>query len=303
MSFSVTILGSGAALPTARRGPTAQYIECNGRHILIDCGEGTQNAIRKYHIHLQKITHILISHLHGDHYFGLVGLLSTMHLLGRDKDIVIYGPRELEQIIRLQLEVGGAKLNFSCTFVALSPREKELIFEDKLIEIYAFPLVHRVPTTGFQIKEKPKERPLDGEKFKKDGLSLTFAPKLKRGEDVQLENGKIILADDYTFAAPPILSYSYCSDTRYEPGICKYIFGSTLLYHEATFLHQMLDRAKQTFHSTAQEAALIGQEAKVRRLILGHISSRYESGEQHQSEARQFFESALVVEDGDVFHI
>lgn len=303
MSFSVTILGSGAALPTSRRGPSSQYIECNGRHILIDCGEGTQNAIRKYHVHLQKITHILISHLHGDHYFGLVGLLSTMHLLGRDKNIVIYGPPELEQIIRLQLEVGGARLNFSCTFIALQPKGKELIFEDSQIEIYTFPLVHRVPTTGFQIREKPKDRPLDAEKFKKDRLSLTFAPKLKRGEDVQLENGKIIYADDYTFAAPPVRSYSYCSDTRYEPSICKYIFGSTLLYHEATFLHALIDRAEQTLHSTAREAALIGKEAQVRRLILGHISSRYDSGDQHQAEARQFYESALVVEDGDVYKL
>ena len=303
MSFSVTILGSGAALPTSRRGPSSQYIECNGRHILIDCGEGTQNAIRKYHVHLQKITHILISHLHGDHYFGLVGLLSTMHLLGRDKNITIYGPPELEQIIRLQLEVGGAKLNFSCTFVALRPKGKELIFEDNQLEIYTFPLVHRVPTTGFQIREKPKERPLDAEKFKRDGLSLTFAPKFKRGEDVHLEDGKVIYADNYTFAAPPVRSYSYCSDTRYEPAICKYIFGSTMLYHEATFLHQLIDRAQQTFHSTAREAALIAEEAQVRRLILGHISSRYESGEQHQAEARQFFESALVVEDGDVYKL
>jgi ribonuclease Z len=303
MGFSVTILGSGAALPTPKRGPSSQYVECNGRHILIDCGEGTQNAIRKNHIHLQKITHILISHLHGDHYFGLVGLLSTMHLLGRDKGIVVYGPKELEQIVRLQLEVGGARLNFSITFIVLNPKDKELIFEDKQIEIFAFPLIHRIPTTGFQIKEKPKERPLDAEKFKEQNLSLTLAPKLKRGENVQLEDGRIIYADDYTFAAPPVKSYSYCSDTKYDPTICKHIFGSTMLYHEATFLHQMLDRAIQTFHTTAQQAALIAQEAKVRRLLLGHLSSRYETGDLHLAEAKQFFENTLVVEDGDVYKL
>lgn len=303
MSFSVTILGSGAALPTSKRGPSSQYVECNGRHILIDCGEGTQNAIRKYHIHLQKITHILISHLHGDHYFGLVGLLSTMHLLGRDRGIVIYGPKELEQIIRLQLEVGGAKLNFSCEFVVLQPKTKTLIFEDKTIEIYAFPLTHRVPTTGFQIKEKPKERPLDGEKFKRDGISIAYAQKLKQGEDVVLENGKLIRSKDYTFAAPPVRSYSYCSDTKYAPEICNYIHGSTLLYHEATFLHQMIDRAEQTFHTTALQAGYIAKEAVVRKLLLGHLSSRYENGDAHYEEARQVFENTLVVEDGDVFQV
>jgi len=303
MSFSVTILGSGAALPTSRRGPSAQYIECNGRHILIDCGEGTQNAIRKYHVHLQKITHILISHLHGDHYFGLVGLLSTMHLLGRDKGITIYGPKELEQIIRLQLEVGGAKLNFSCTFVALEPKGKELIFEDKMLEIWAFPLKHRVPTTGFQIVEKQKDRPLDGEKFKEDGLSLTFAPILKQGHDITLNDGTVIYADDYTFPAPRIKSYAYCSDTIYFPEIIKSIEGTTVLYHEATFLHQMIDRAKATYHTTAQQAAEIGRDAGVFKLLLGHLSSRYDSTEPHRLEAKAIFPNVHVVEDGDVFDI
>lgn len=303
MSFSVTILGSGAALPTSRRGPSAQYVECNGRHILIDCGEGTQNAIRKYHIHLQKITHILISHLHGDHYFGLVGLLSTMHLLGRDKGIIIYGPKELEQIIRLQLEVGGAKLNFSCDFVALEPKEKELIFEDKMIEIWTFPMKHRILSNGFQIIEKQKERPLDGEKFKEDKLSLAFAPILKRGEDIVLEDGRVIYADDYTFPAPKKKSYAYCSDTVYLPEIIPFIQGSTVLYHEATFLHRMIDRAQATFHTTAQQAGEIAKLAGVSKLLLGHFSSRYESTEEHTAEAKTVFPNVLAVEDGDVFEI
>jgi|SRR6218665_55768 len=303
MSFSVTILGSGAAFPTSRRGPSAQYIECNGRHILIDCGEGTQNAIRKYHVHLQKITHILISHLHGDHYFGLVGLLSTMHLLGRDKGITIYGPKELEQIIRLQLEVGGAKLNFSCDFVVLEPKEKQLIFEDKMIEIWTFPLKHRVPANGFQIVEKQKDRPLDAEKFKEDGLSLTFAPILKQGHDITLNDGTIIYADEYTFPAPPRRSYAYCSDTIYFPEIIPSIQGSSVLYHEATFLHQLIDRAKVTYHTTAQQAAEIAKEAGVSKLLLGHLSSRYDSTEQHEIEAKAVFPNVLVVEDGDIFDI
>lgn len=303
MSFTVTILGSGAALPTSRRGPSAQYIECNNRHILIDCGEGTQNAIRSNHIHLQKITHILISHLHGDHYFGLVGLLSTMHLLGRDKGITIYGPKELEQIIRLQLEVGGARLNFSCSFVVLEPKGKELIFEDKMLEIWTFPLRHRIPTSGFQIIEKQKERPLDGDKFKEDGLSLTLVPFLKRGEDVTLEDGRIIYADDYTFPAPKRKSYAYCSDTIFHEPVSEYVSGSTVLYHEATFLHEMKDRAKATFHTTALQAAEIAKEAKVERLLLGHLSSRYDNNLRHLEEALPVFPNVLVVEDGDRFDV
>jgi len=303
MSFRVTILGSGAALPTSRRGPSAQYIECNNRHILIDCGEGTQNAIRKNHIHLQKITHILISHLHGDHYFGLVGLLSTMHLLGRDRGITVYGPKELEQIIRLQLEVGGAKLNFSCEFVALDPKGKELIFEDRMMEIWAFPLKHRVPTSGFQIVEKQKDRPLDGDKFKADGLSLTLVPFLKRGEDVELPDGSTIYADDYTFPAPRIKSYAYCSDTIFHESISSYVAGTTLLYHEATFLHEMKERAKTTFHTTALQAAEIAKAAGVERLLLGHLSSRYETNDRHIEEAKPVFSNVLVVEDGDSFDV
>ncbi|MBP6272922.1 MAG: MBL fold metallo-hydrolase, partial [Fluviicola sp.] len=165
MSFELTILGSGAALPTAKRKPTAQYLCCNDRHLLIDCGEGTQNELRKNKIHFQKITHILISHLHGDHYFGLVGLLSTLHLLGRNQGITIYCPEELEQIIRLQLEVGGSKLGFELNFVPLNGKEHKLLFEDKLIEIWTFPLNHRIPTNGFRIQEKQKDRSIDGERF------------------------------------------------------------------------------------------------------------------------------------------
>jgi ribonuclease Z len=226
-----------------------------------------------------------------------------MHLLGRDKGITIYGPKELEQIIRLQLEVGGAKLNFSCDFVALEPKGKELIFEDKMLEIWTFPMKHRIPSNGFQIKEKQKERPLDAEKFKEDKLSLTFAPILKQGHDITMNDGTVIYADDYTFPPPPVKSYAYCSDTIYFPEMIPYIKGSTVLYHEATFLHKMLDRARVTFHTTAQQAGEIAKEAGVFKLLLGHLSSRYETAEEHILEAKTSFKNVLVVEDGDVIDI
>jgi ribonuclease Z len=165
VSFSVTILGSGAALPTYSRNPTSHYIQCNNRHILIDCGEGTQMQMRKYGVKFQQISHIFISHLHGDHFFGLVGLLSTMHLLGRDKGVTIYAPSELEQIIKSQLEIGGSKLGFGLTFIPISKNQTGILFEDRLIEIHTFPLVHKIQTNGFLIKEKQKERTLLGNVF------------------------------------------------------------------------------------------------------------------------------------------
>lgn len=303
MNFEVTILGSGAALPTSNRNPTSQYVYCNDRHILIDCGEGTQVQLRKYHVHIQKINHILISHLHGDHFFGLVGLLSSLHLLGRDKGLTIYGPQELEQIIRLQLEVGGAKLGFELNFVALNGKEHRLLFEDKMIEIWTFPLSHRIPTNGFLIKEKPKERKLNAERFEEAGLSLTLIPKLKQGLNVELESGEVIYAEDYTYAAKPSKSYAYCSDTIFDERIVDYIRNVNVLYHEATFLHDRLDRAQQTFHTTAHQAATIAKQAEAGKLLLGHLSARYENGLKHFEEASIVFENVSVVEDGETYLI
>lgn len=301
MSFSVTVLGSGAALPTANRNPSAQYVLCNDRHILIDCGEGTQVQLRKNKIHIQKINHILISHLHGDHFFGLVGFLSTLHLLGRDRGLTVYGPEELEQIIRIQLEVGGTKLGFELNFVALNGKEHRLLFEDRLIEIWTFPLKHRIPTNGFLIQEKPKERKLNAELFEQAGLSLTLIPQLKRGEDVVLENGQVIEADEYTFVSRKSKSFVYCSDTAYDERILAYIQGADLLYHEATFLNDKADRAKQTYHSTAEQAARIASQAEVKKLLIGHLSARYESGDKHLQEAQTIFEKTEIAEDGTTY--
>ncbi len=304
MDFSVTILGSGAALPTFSRNPTSQYIICNNRHILIDCGEGTQIQMRKFGVKFQRITHILISHLHGDHFFGLVGLLSTMHLLGRDQGIKIYGPEGLEQIIRSQLEMGGARLDFSIEFKTLDGKTAGLLFEDKLIEIYSFPLKHRIPTNGFLIKEKEKERILLGELFKQDKLSIALIPFFKRGEDVVDElTGKVYLHKKYTLEPKKSFTYAYCSDTMYYEKVIPYIENSTVLYHEATFLEKDRSRAKATYHSTAIDAAKIAKKAKVGRLLLGHLSARFENGLEHEKEAKTIFEAVEVVEDGNVYEI
>ena len=303
MNFTVTILGSGAALPTFSRNPTSQYIECNNRHILIDCGEGTQMQMRKYGVKFQRISHILISHLHGDHFFGLVGLLSTMHLLGRDSGITIYGPVGLEEIIKSQLEIGGARLDFGLTFVPLDGKTPGLLFEDKLIEIHTFPLKHRIPTNGFIIKEKQKEYSLLGDAFKADGLSMTFIPKFKNGENVIDENGVTHYFEEYTTPPPSTRSYAFCSDTAYYESVIPHIENVDLLYHEATFTEIHRARAKATFHSTAMDAAKIAVKANAKRLILGHLSARFENGNEHTAEAKTIFENVEVVEDGYVYEI
>jgi ribonuclease Z len=297
MTFEVLILGSGAALPTSFRNPSSQYINCNNRHILIDCAEGTQHQLRKHGVLFQKIEHILISHLHGDHFFGLVGLLSTMSLLGRKKKICIYCPEGLEKIIQLQLEVGHAKLDFEVIYIFHQFKEHKIVFEDKQIQIETFPLRHRIPTAGFVIREKDKEFRILGDEFKKAQLSLTAIPFFKAGKDFEDESGEKFSYLDYTLPPKKSRSYAYCSDTNYYEKIIPFIQGVTCLYHEATFLDIMKKRAKQTFHTTALEAATIAQKAEVQKLIIGHLS-RYTSDKEHLEEAMSIFPNTRVAHDG-----
>ncbi len=301
MKFEVTILGSGAAVPTLERGATAHYVNCNDRHILIDCGEGTQLQLRKYKIKFQRITHICISHLHGDHFFGLVGYLSSLQLLGRDKGVHVYGPTGLEAIVKAQLEMGGARIDYQLTFFEIDATKNTLLFEDKVMEIHSFPLKHRVPTTGFLIKEKPKERNLVKAKFDQTGLSVAYINKLRQGVDVKKEDGTIVTADSVTVPPPPIKTYAFCSDTAYLENIVPTIKNVDLLYHEATFTEEKKQRAIKTNHSTALDAAKIAKLANAKQLIMGHFSARYKNTENHLTEAKTVFENSFAVNDGDVF--
>ena len=297
MNFFVRILGSGAALPTTRRAPSAQYVCCSNRHILIDCGEGTQMQMRKFGVHMQRISHILISHLHGDHFFGLAGLLSTMNLLGRDKGVTLYGPPELEDILHKIFSVGGNKMSFNVEFKALSFEEKTLLFEDEKIELWSFPLKHRIPTCGFQVKEKPKPYRIDSKKCKEAGVELHQMASLVSGRNIEL-NGEEVDFRRFTLTPKHSYSYSYCSDTAFDERIIPFIENSDMLYHEATFSSKHADRAKKTYHSTAGQAALIAEKAKVKKLILGHFSSRYSEVEDLQKEAQEIFPLTLCAEDG-----
>jgi ribonuclease Z len=303
MVFQVHILGSGSAMPALHRNPSAQYVNILERHILIDCGEGTQLQFQKFKIKPAKIDHILISHLHGDHYLGLVGFLSSLHLMGRTKPINIYAPTDLKDIIFSQIKASKTYLNFDIHFSALQAKVSTCIFEDNLIEIFTIPLKHRVYCNGFLIKEKPKPRKINKEIVGKLNVPVAMMHRLIKGEDWIREDGQVIHNKELTFDPPQPRSYAYCSDTAYNSEMVSIIKEVDLLYHEATFLENLKDRAKQTFHSTAREAASIAAQANVKKLLLGHFSVRYREVDEFEKEAKELFENCQTVNDGDCFSI
>lgn len=301
MKFEVTILGSSAALPTLQRNSSAQFVTCCNRNILIDCGEGTQMQMRKFGVRFQRLDVILISHLHGDHFFGLVGLLSTMRLLGRDANLTIICPKGLPEIITKQLEIGYTKLDFDINFIELTGKEHTIVYEDNSIEIETFPLKHKIPTNGFIIREKEKERRLKKNALEHSLMKIEYIHRLKKGEDIITESGKTLKSIHFTDNPNPSFSYAYCSDTIYSEKIVDFVKGVTVLYHEATFTNQHSDLAKSTMHSTAKQAAKIAKQSEVFKLYLGHLSARYADGKEHESEAREEFESSFYVYDGMKF--
>jgi len=295
-------LGCGSATPTLQRNPTAQVINILERHFLIDCAEGTQLQMRKYGIKFQKINHIFISHLHGDHYLGLVGFISTLHLLGRTKDLHIYGPEALGEIIFTQLKASSSYLSYHIEFHPLNSKKSELIFEDKLVTVRTIPLKHRIYCNGFLIEEKQHPYRLDIKSAESNEIPIAWYHRLKAGGDY-IENGVHIPNSQLTFTPYPSRSYAYCSDTAYFESIIPIIKKAHLLYHEATFLEIHKKRAKQTLHSTAKQAASIAEQAEVKQLILGHYSARYKKTSDFVNEAKTIFNNTSAVEDGDVYNI
>lgn len=299
MSIEVKILGSGSSLPTINRNTTAQYIICNNHHILIDCGEGTQKQFRKFKVRFANVDKILISHLHGDHYYGLIGFLSTLHMLGRNKELEIYGPSALEQIIQIQFDAVGFRLNYPLKFIKLDGNVSKVIFQDDKMIVRTFPLKHSVPTNGFIIEEGEKSRKLNKILFELDQVPIAAANKLKSGSNYLSMDGIEYNFEKYIFPAEKSKSYAFCSDTQYDERIVEYIKDSTVLYHEATFANDMKERAKKTQHSTAEQAATIASKANVDKLLLGHISARYKTITQHLDEAKSLFSNTYIVNDGD----
>jgi ribonuclease Z len=305
VSLSVQFIGTGSALPKKNANPSCQYVFCENRHFLIDCGEGTQIQLRKHGVKFQYIQGIFISHLHGDHYFGLVGLLSSMHLLGREKAIDIYSPPELEQIVRSQLELGGARLAFDIRFHNIEKNDEGIVFEDKVLEVHAFKLKHKIPTHGFIFKEKKKLRSLLGEKFHKAGLSIAFIEKFKLGEDVIDRQGKQHSYLDYTANEKPSYSYAYCSDTAYSENVISWLkdLDVDVLYHEATFSASEKDRAKKTMHSTSVDAGTVAAKSGVKFLFFGHLSARYDYFNVHIDEILPVFKSVKPAIEGEKYRI
>ncbi len=299
--FDLTTLGTGAALPARGRYPSAQLLNVHGAQYLIDCGEGTQERLRVAGINFTRIGHIFISHLHGDHYLGLMGLLSSMHLLGRSTKLHVHGPPELQQVIDLQLRVSGTHLRYPMEFHALQPVSGHVAWKDQHVVVRLLALKHRLPCTGFVFEERPALRSLRMDK-------IELVPQFKRGaikagEDLRLPDGALLTNAELTLDPPPVRRFAYCSDTAYEPALIPFIQGVDLLYHEATFTEMLKKRAKETLHSTAAQAATIANEAQVGQLLLGHFSSRYKSADELLAEALPIFPRTALSYEGGVFPV
>ncbi|OEK01578.1 ribonuclease Z [Roseivirga sp. 4D4] len=301
MGIRVKILGSNSAAPAHRRHHTAQLINIEGKYYLMDCGEATQLQLKRYKLRAQRINNIFISHLHGDHYLGLMGLLSTMHLMGRSQKLNLYGPKGLSEIITMQLKYSQTVFNYDINFVEVDTTQNKVVHEDNFVEVYSIPLNHRIPCCGYLFAEKKKNRRIKKEVLP-DDFSIRNIIRLKHGEDIMDEEGNLLYKNTaLTLPARKSYSYAFCSDTKYDESIIPMIKGVDLLYHEATFLEEHADRAGSTYHSTAKEAATIAKKAEVGKLILGHFSVRYKELEPIREEAQTVFEDSELAIEGEEF--
>lgn len=297
--LSVTILGNNSAIPAFDRHPTAQVVHSNDQNFLIDCGEGTQMQMDLYKIRRSRINHIFISHLHGDHYFGLIGLLTSMGLLGRKTDLHLYGPALLQKIIEMQLEAAGAHLPYSLHFRPL--KKEESIVEIKSISIECFQVYHRIECWGFLFREKRNIRKIDPMQVKKYNIPTLFYENLQHGEDYITENNNVIRNELLTSAGTPPKAYAYCADTIFNEQLAEKVKSVDLLYHESTYLHIFQEKAALRYHSTSVEAAKIARKAGVKKLLLGHFSSKYESLDDFKNEACTIFENTELAVEGCTF--
>ena len=303
MKTTLTILGCGSALPTRKNFPSAQMLEIREKQFLIDCGEGTQIRMRQMGVKTNRLGHIFISHLHGDHCFGLIGLISTFGMLNRTADLHIHAQPDLEVILAPQLKYFCEDLSFKVIFHSINTRKNELIYEDRSVKIFSIPLKHRVPCCGFLFEEKPRDRHIIRDMIDFYNIPTWRIPKIKQGEDFVTEEGEIIPNERLTTASELPKRYAYCSDTAYSEKIIPIIQGVDCLYHEATFLNEELVRSKQTEHSTAYQAAKIAKKANVKKLIIGHFSARYSNQNELLNEAKTEFENTILGEDMTVYEI
>lgn len=303
MKFEVTILGSNSATPVYNRNPTAQLLNCNEKYYLIDCGEGAQQQMIKCGFKISKIDTVFISHLHGDHYFGLIGLLSSMHLNGRTKPLRLFCPEPLKEILEIQFQHSETILRYSIEYTFTRADHPALIFENNDLTVHTIILSHRIPCTGFRFSQKKRLRKLIMEKVEGIGLDVAYYPMLKRGLDIELPGGSLVRNLDYTVDSAQPKSYCYCSDTIFTESYFPSIKNCDTLYHESTFMHDMLDRANQTFHTTALQAAEVALKNGVGQLIIGHYSSRYKALQPMLDEARTVFANTELAIEGATYTI
>jgi ribonuclease Z len=301
--MKLTILGSSSALPTSERFPSAHVLNAHERLFLIDCGEGTQMQLRKNRIRFGKISHIFISHLHGDHVFGLYGLLSTFSLMGRSTPVHLYAPADYRDIMQSHLSDFDIHLNFEIEFTPLSGKDPVKILDEKYLTVTSFPLEHRVPAYGFLFREKPYDRNIIKESIEKYKIPVVRIPAIKKGEDFIASDGRIIKNEEITVPGPKPLSYAYCSDTKYFRRLASFVKDVDLLYHEATFEKEMQELAEITGHSTTEDAARTALEASAGALLIGHFSARYRNISHLVDEARTLFPETWAAIDGNTYEV
>lgn len=299
--MNLTILGCYAATPRTMTNPTSQVLEMKNRMFLIDCGEGTQVQLRKNKVRFSKINHVFISHLHGDHFYGLIGLVSTFSLLNRTTDLHIHAPKGAKEVILLQLKLSNSWTGYNLYFHELNSEDPEVVFEDDKVLVTTIPLKHRIYTNGFLFREKEDYRKLNIEAVENYEIDTCYYQKIKGGGDIKLDDGRIIPNDQLTFDPPPPKSYAFCSDTVYNEAILPLIKDVHVLYHESTFLESEAHLCERTMHCTAKQAASIAKQANAKHLLLGHFSTRYENINKFRDEAAEVFENVQLADDGKVF--
>ncbi len=303
MTFELTILGCSSAMPVHGRFMSAQVLNVNEKLFLIDCAEGTQIRLADFNISKNKIDNILISHLHGDHIFGLPGLIGSMSMLSRKKPLNIFGPPGLEHFLNTAFEISDSYTGFDLNIHTIDTTKYTKIYDDSNVEVYSFPLQHRIPTAGYKIVEKDRQRNIKPAAIEKYSLDFKQIQAAKAGDDVRLSNGQIIKNIELTKSPKKKRSFAYCSDTKYSESIIPYIKGIDLLYHEATYMKGLQDKARERYHSTTVDAATIAKKAGALKLIIGHYSSRYKDLEMLLEEAKSVFPNTELAIDGKRFSV
>jgi ribonuclease Z len=303
MDFDLTILGSNSAVPAFGRHPTSQVLRYKTSKYLIDCGEGTQFQLSRFKVKRGTINNIFISHLHGDHYFGLVGLVNSFRLNGRKEPLNIFGPPQLLDIIKIQVKIDDEQFGYPVTFYPLTFGVSEKIFEDDNLEVFTIPMEHKIDCNGFLFKEKPRPRKIISDKIREHQISHEYIEFIRKGANFQKEDGTIVPNNELTEDPAPSVSYAFCSDTLYTENFLQLIDGVDLLYHEATFTNDSADKAKERFHSTAAEAATIAVKANVKKLLIGHFSARYADLQPLLEEAKSIFPNTQLATEGEIFQV